>query len=124
MNNIYTWDNDTEVVKNNQVVPDDETDLDDIDFKADIDDGDEDVQDYKEDTLDESDLGDEVIQDPSQDYDISDDDIVVVMEDGSYVVIPYSVFSTLLQDEDFSEKLDEGFSDITSFQSITESLLG
>lgn len=124
MNNIYTWDNDTEVVKNNQVVPDDETDLDDIDFEADVDDGNEDVQDSKEDTLDESDLVDEVIQDPSQDYDISDDDIVVVMEDGSYVVIPYSVFSTLLQDEDFSEKLDEGFSDITSFQSITESLLG
>ena len=44
MNNIYTWDNDTGVVKNNQVAPDDETDLDDIDFKADIDDGDEDVQ--------------------------------------------------------------------------------
>ncbi len=124
MNNIYTWDNDTEVVKNNQVAPDDETDLDDIDFEADVDDGNEDVQDSKEDTLDESDLVDEVIQDPSQDYDISDDDIVVVMEDGSYVVIPYSVFSTLLQDEDFSEKLDEGFSDITSFQSITESLLG
>lgn len=124
MNNIYTWDNDTEVVKNNQVVPDDETDLDDIDFKADIEGDNEDVQDSKEDTLDEGDSGDEVIQDPSQDYDISDDDIVVVMEDGSYVVIPYSVFSTLLQDEDFSEKLDEGFSDITSFQSITESLLG
>lgn len=114
MNNPYTWDNDTEAVQNNQVIPDDETELDGVDFKPDVDEG-------EGDTLDES---DEVIQNNDVDYDISDDDIVVVMEDGSYVVIPYSVFSTLLRDDEFSQGLDEGFTDIESFKSLTESVLG
>lgn len=111
MSDAYTWDND---------VPEDNS-LDDIDFNTDDTDYDDEPDEYYDDSIE--DISTDNSEDNEQDYDISDDDIVVVMEDGSYIVIPYTTFEKLIQDGDFSNQLDEGFSDIDSFQNITSRII-
>lgn len=140
-NNPYIWDNDIVDITNIQPSESEptESNVDDIDFDdtysddTDSDNTDLDLEyDDTEDTSDDFDTDDDTdlstedsIQEDNNDYsDISDDDVIIVMEDGSYIVIPYTTFSILLQNENFNTNLDEGFKDINSFKTITESLLG
>ena len=84
----------------------------------------DDSDDYEDSDDSENDDSD-VSQNQESEYDdISDDDIIVVMEDGSYITIPYKTFSLLLQDNDFTKKLDEGFSEIEQLKSATKKMLG
>lgn len=53
--------------------------------------------------------------DDIEQYNINDNDLVIVNQDGSYVVLPYDIGSILMGDPEFIRKVDIGFADIDEF---------
>lgn len=49
-------------------------------------------------------------------FSVRDDDLVIVNNDGSYVVIPLILAELLMGDPSFIDKVDNGFNDIGEFQ--------
>lgn len=50
-----------------------------------------------------------------QDYGVKEDDLIIVNQDGSYVVIPLELAEVLMGDPEFINKVDYGFTDIHDF---------
>lgn len=56
-------------------------------------------------------------------YDVNIDDVVIVNNDESYVIIPIEVAEQLMSDSDFVEKVDNGFNTIDDFIHYIEPVL-
>ena len=65
--------------------------------------------------MDENTLDDIGLDDAMLEMGIKEDDLVVINNDGSYVIIPLEIADILMSDEDFAAKIDLGFTDIDDF---------
>lgn len=65
--------------------------------------------------MDENTLDDIGLDDAMAEMGISEDDLVVINNDGSYVIIPLEMADILMSDADFVAKVDSGFNDIDDF---------
>lgn len=65
--------------------------------------------------MDENTLDDIGLDDAMLEMGISEDDLVVINNDGSYVIIPLEMADILMSDADFVAKVDSGFNDIDDF---------
>lgn len=65
--------------------------------------------------MEENTLDDISLDDAMAELGISEDDLVVINNDGSYVVIPLELADILMSDATFTDKVDYGFADIDDF---------
>jgi hypothetical protein len=68
------------------------------------------------DNMENTDLSDDTIDNLVQRYNVRDDDLMVVNNDGSYVIIPMDIAENLMANPEFAQRIDAGFSNIYDFQ--------
>lgn len=98
----------------------------DYDFSDDVEpetDDFDDIDDGIEDDISFSPLPDEITDEEMQQDGIQENDLVVVNNDGSYVVMGQEIAEKLLSNPDFIEKLDSGFADVEEFSNFVAPLM-
>lgn len=84
------------------------------------------ASDYSDDSDDDSyedewePLEDDISDEEMAQDGISETDLVIVNNDGSYVVLPIEVAQKLMGDPSFIEKVDAGFADIDDFSAYVK----
>lgn len=68
----------------------------------------------------ENNITDDNIDELLQVYNIQDDDLMIVNNDGSYVIVPMDLAEQLMSNEDFVHKIDVGFDNIQEFQDFVK----
>ena len=69
------------------------------------------------------DINDENIDNLIQEYGIKDDDMIIVNNDGSYVVLGMDDAEILMADPEFAHKVDIGFENINEFEYFAKKIL-
>lgn len=72
------------------------------------------------DNMENTDLSDDTIDNLVQQYNVQDDDLMVVNNDGSYVIIPMDIAENLMANPEFAQKVDDGFENIPEFQEFVQ----
>ncbi len=72
------------------------------------------------DNMENTDLSDDTIDNLVQQYNVQDDDLMVVNNDGSYVIIPMDIAENLMANPEFAQKVDDGFENIHEFQEFVQ----
>ena len=72
------------------------------------------------DNMENTDLSDDTIDNLVQKYNVQDDDLMVVNNDGSYVIIPMDIAENLMANPEFAQKVDDGFENIHEFQEFVQ----
>lgn len=73
--------------------------------------------------LNDIDVNDENIDNLIQEYGIKDDDMIIVNNDGSYVVLDMDDAEILMADPEFAYKVDIGFENINEFEYFAKKIL-
>lgn len=72
------------------------------------------------DNMENTELSDDTIDNLAQQYNVQDDDLMVVNNDGSYVIIPMDIAENLMANPEFAQKVDDGFENIHEFQEFVQ----
>ena len=56
-------------------------------------------------------------------FGIQDDDLIIVNNDGSYVIVPMNIAEILMSNKDFVDKVDVGFDNINDFSVFVKNTL-
>lgn len=108
----------TDIPDETDIDPDNDGDDDSDDVNADDIDFDDDDQDYEYQTQPDDITDAEMAEDG-----ISENDLVVVNKDGSYVVMSQDMAELLMSNPDFIDKMDAGFDDIDDFTNTIQPIL-
>jgi len=111
-------DDDITDLPDDNIDPDNDGDDDSEDINADDIDFDDDDQDYEYQPQPDDITDEEMAQDG-----ITENDLVVVNKDGSYVVMSPDIAEILMSNPSFIERMDSGFVDIDDFTNAVQPIL-
>lgn len=75
------------------------------------------------DNINNTEINDENLDSLMNEYGISDDDLMIVNNDGSYVILSMNDAELLMANPDFAHKVDIGFQNINEFEYFVKNIL-